>query len=276
MIVKIGALACALLASTAAYAAPDTATVKQTVRALLKASSDGDYAAVAALETAQGSIIDAFAPYRWDSFKDWGAAYGTFAAQNGDAHWKMTPRKFSHVNVEGERAYVVAIVAGSYTERGRPRKENGTATFTLEKQEGHWRVASYAWMSKAGVDNGADASAVVAAVHAFTSMAGTPQPAPTAIVDEFAPYHWTGPTANADWYAGLQKGMAAENATDIALKLAAPDQLGVNGDKAYAVFPTIITDKKNGKPTSEHGQFAFALEKSDAAWHITSWAWATR
>jgi ketosteroid isomerase-like protein len=278
MISKIVAIAsvCAVLGGTAAVAAPDTGAVKETVRKFWKAGNDKDAAAGMALLTADGSIIDEFAPFRWDSFKDWGAAFSAYNSQNGVAHTKTTFVKFAHVNVEGDRAYAVAAVAYTYTEGGKARKENGTETFTLEKQAGGWRIASFAWASKAGVDQGADATAVIDAVHTFTSMATPPSPPPSAIVDEFAPYHWTGASANADWFAGLQKSMAQEHSTGIALKLAAPDQLSVNGDNAYAAFPTIITSKVHGKAMAEHGEFAFALDKSAGAWHITSWAWATK
>jgi hypothetical protein len=277
MISRIAATAVAImLASTAAYASPEAGAVKATVQKFLRAANDGNNAAGMALLATDGSVIDEFAPFRWDSFADWGAAYGAYNAQNGVAHARTALSKFAHVNVEGDRAYAVASVTYTYTEGGKLRKENGIETYALEKQPGGWRIASFAWLSKAGVDQGADASAIVDAVHAFTSMAAPPSPPPTAIVDEFAPYHWTGATANADWYAGLQKSIAKEHATDLALKLAAPDQLSVNGDKAYAVFPTIISSKAHGKTMAEHGAFAFALDKVDGAWHIASWAWATK
>jgi ketosteroid isomerase-like protein len=278
MVSKIGTIAsaCLMLATTAAYAMPDAGAVKETVRKFLKATNDGDRAAGAAVLTADGSVIDEFAPFRWDNFDDWGTAYAAYNSQNGVTHARATLLKFSHVNVEGDHAYAVATVIYAYTEGGRARKENGTETYTLQKTAGAWRIASFAWMSRGGVDQGADATAILDTVHGFTSMTGTPSPAPDAIVDEFAPYHWTGPTAHADWYAGLQKGLAQSHASDLALALAAPDQLSVNGDKGYAVFPTVITDHERGKTVNEHGQFAFALEKSNGAWHVTSWAWATR
>jgi hypothetical protein len=278
MISKIGTVATLgiLLAGTSAYALPDTGAVKDTIRTAFAAANKGDNAAFMAKLTPQASVIDEFAPFRWESFADWGAALAAYNSANGVAHAKTSQIKFLHVNVEGDRAYAVTTVAYTYTEGGKARKENGTETFALEKDAGHWRVSAFTWMSKAGVDGGADATAVLDTIHAFASMAAPPATPPTAIVDEFAPYHWTGASANADWFAGLQKSMAQDHSTDIALKLAAPDQLSVNGNKAYAVFPTIITSKVHGKAMAEHGAFAFALDKADGAWHITSWTWATK
>jgi hypothetical protein len=277
MISKIAAaaLVCAMLAGTSAYAAPDSGAVKNTIRTALAAANKADNAAFMAKTTAQASVIDEFAPFRWDSFADWGAAYTAYNTQNGVAHPKTVLGRFVHVNVEGDHAYAVATVIYTYTEGSKPRKENGLETYALEKQADGWKIASFAWISKAGVDQGADATAIVDAVHAFASMTTPPSPPPTAIVDEFAPYHWAGASANADWFAGLQKDMALHHQTDIVLKLGAPDQLSVNGNKGYAVFPTIINSKVHGRTMAERGAFAFTLEKSDGAWHIVSWAWAT-
>lgn len=174
----VAALACAMLAGTAAYASPDAGTVKETIRTALAAANKGDNAAFMAKVTPQASVIDEFAPFRWDSFADWGAAYGAYNSANGVAHPKTTLLRFSHVNVEGDRAYAVASVTYSYTEGGKSRKENGIETYALEKQPDGWRIASFAWLSKAGVDQGADATAIVDAVHAFTSMAAPPATPP--------------------------------------------------------------------------------------------------
>jgi len=263
-----------LLWSAGASAAPDA--VKQTVRMFLDKANKGDFAGGIALTAQDASIIDEFAPFRWDSFADWGQAFGAYGAQNGITHARTTLLKFAHVNIEADRAYVVASVVYTYGEGGKPRKENGTEVFALEKHAAGWRIASFAWFGKAGVDQGAEASAILDTVHAFTAMTTPPAPPPSAIVDEFAPYHWTGASANAEWFAGLQKSMAKEGSSDISLALSPPDQLSVNGSKAYAVFPTIIASKMHGKRMKEHGQFAFALDKTDGAWHIASWAWATR
>ncbi|HEY5047868.1 MAG TPA: hypothetical protein VII49_07625 [Rhizomicrobium sp.] len=63
---------------------------------------------------------------------------------------------------------------------------------------------------------------------------------------------------------------------DVVLTPVAPSHLSIAGDKAYAVFPTVIADRHNGMPMTEHGAFVFALDKSGGAWHIASWTWATR
>jgi len=276
MAIVAGAACVALAATTVAHAASDSGAVKQTVRTLFAKLKAGDSAGATALFAANGSIIDEFAPYHWDSFADWGAAYAAYNTQNGIVTPANTILKFNHVNVDGGRAYAVATVAYTYTERGKARKVPGTEVYSLAKGENGWRIDSFSWFSKAAVDTGADAAAIVDAVHRFASMGTPPSPPPSEIVDEFSPFEWEGTTANADWLRDYSHMSAKAGTSDLAINLAAPSHLSITGDRGYAMFPTVLTFKLHGKPTAEHGAFAFALDKSDGAWHIASWTWATR
>jgi hypothetical protein len=158
---------------------------------------------------------------------------------------------------------------------GHARAEPGTEVAALEKAQQGWCVKSFAWLSKAGVDGGADSSAIGNAVAEFASMKAGNAPSPTAITDEFSPYLWQGASAAAEWNEGLQKSAMADHDAGLKIGLSAPSHLSVNGDNAYAVYPTTLTFTHKGKPAKERGAFAFALEKSAGAWRITSWAWAT-
>ena len=52
-------------------------------------------------------------------------------------------------------------------------------------------------------------------------------------------------------------------------------QLIITADRAYVVVPANYTFKKNGKLVKETGSmFTFALQKGEAGWRITGWAWA--
>lgn len=272
----IAACAASLVAvsATEAFAASDAGAVKQTIRALFAKSNAGDTAGTLALCEQDGSIIDDFAPFRWESFPDWLNAYGSYSSANGMSGSKFTILKFAHVNVADDHAYAVVNVVVRYKENGKERKESGSEAITLDKQSAGWRIASYAWFGKGGIDSGADAAAITDAVKSFVSLS-TPI-APGAIVDEFGPFHWTGAGATAAWSDGFAKLSKANGWTDTALHLAPPSELLVNGDKGYAAFPTTITYKQHGKPKTEHGGFALAFDKTDGAWHITSWAWVTR
>ena len=267
----------ASLACTATMAhASEADSVKQTVRTWFAKFNAGDGAGALALNTENGSIIDEFAPFRWTRFADWFKDYDAYAQTNGITASKIRIGNFTHVNVDGGRAYVVVPATYVFRENGRPHSEPATDVLSLEKINGSWRITSAAWLGRTGVDTGADATAVTNTVAAFASMASPPSPPPVAIVDEFAPYHWEGANANADWFAGLTRLNAADGVTDMALKLSAPSQLAVNGDWAYAAFPTVIASKHHGKSEAEHGGFAFTLHRQNGGWQIVSWAWGTK
>jgi ketosteroid isomerase-like protein len=254
----------------------ETGAINQTVRTWYAKFNAGDKAGALALCAEKGSIIDEFAPFRWTSFSDWFKAYGVYASQNGIAASKVTFDRFAHVNIDSGRAYVAGSATYSYKEGDKRHVEPGMNVLTLEKTPAGWRIASVAWFGRNGADMGADATSIGNTVNSFASLSAPPSPPPIAIVDEFAPYQWEGAGANADWSAGLAKLTAAGGVTGMALKLDKPSQLMVNGDWAYAVYPTVITSQHHGKSSAEHGGFAFTLQKTDAAWHIVSWAWATK
>ena len=256
-------------------AASDTAAVRQTLQTMLGRVNTGDVAGALALSTADGSVIDEFAPYAWSDSGHWGQDFGTYLAQNGITDDVTTIRKFRHVNVNGGRAYVVVTVLNTYKVSGKSHSEPGTEVYTLEKGTAGWRFNSYIWFSNNGVDSGADASAITEVVRDFAAGRTGPATSPTAITDEFAPFFWHGPNAVADWYSDLQKSSARNHDTDLAIAPGAASQLNINGDKAYAVYPTVLKFNHMGKPMTERGAFAMAFDKSSGNWRMTSWAWAT-
>jgi len=253
--------------------------VMATIKASILYGNTGNDAGYAALIASPGIAIDEFGPYRWNSVAAWGAALAAYDTQNGITDAKVTLLGFRHVNVEGGSAYVVSREGYAFKERGKPRREMGDVAYTLTKASGKWQIDGFAWLSKGGVDQGADADAIVAAIHtAFDPPLDKLDPAAlgSAIIDEFPPYRWMGPSAATDWLNTLKQGAAAQGLTDIMLHLAKPVHVSITGDAAYAVVPTVITSLKHGKPSKEDGSFAIALTKDGSGWRITDWAWATK
>jgi hypothetical protein len=277
MITKIlaGIAAClSLTAATGAYAASDSAGVKKTIVTAFAKANKGDMAGAFANFAKDGTVIDEFAPFHWSNFDEWGKALDSYNTQSGVARASTRILKFVHVNAEGGRAYAVLSVLYSYKISGKLKKEPATEVMTLARDGTAWKIDAFNFLGKAGADAGADSDAIVAAANGFARTASA-SPAPTAIVDEFAPYHWVGTSAQDDWGGALKAMMTKTGGSDLALKLDPPSQLSVNGTTAYAVFPTTITSKTNGKPEVEKGAFAMAFAK-DGGWHIVSWAWATK
>ena len=98
--------------------------------------------------------------------------------------------------------------------------------------------------------------------------------APT-IVDNVAPFIWSGPKAFDTWLSDLAKSEAALGKTDGAVWFGDPVDEFVAGDRAYVVTPCSYTYKQKGQTVREAGMTAFVLVKDGADWKVESWSWAS-
>jgi len=98
--------------------------------------------------------------------------------------------------------------------------------------------------------------------------------APT-IVDDIAPFHWSGPGAFDSWLGDLGKAEAAEGKTDGVVWFGDPVAESVVGDRAYVVAPCSYTFKQKGMTLRETGLTSFVLVKQGGAWKIESWTWGS-
>ena len=98
--------------------------------------------------------------------------------------------------------------------------------------------------------------------------------APT-IVDEIAPFRWSGPNAFDSWLGDLGKSEAAEGKTKGVVWFGTPVREEVVGDHAYVVTPCSYTYTQKGKRFRESGLATFVLVKVGADWKIESWTWAS-
>jgi ketosteroid isomerase-like protein len=93
------------------------------------------------------------------------------------------------------------------------------------------------------------------------------------IVDEVAPYIWSGQGAFAGWLAALGKETSSLGKTDEAVAFGAPTRELVDGAQAYAIVPVTYTYKQKGAAMVEVAQITFTLRKGAAGWKISSWTW---
>lgn len=93
------------------------------------------------------------------------------------------------------------------------------------------------------------------------------------IVDEVAPFSWSGPNASQQWAADLDKHESSLGITDGKVKYSAPTRSVVEGDTAYVIVPTAYLFNQHGKPMSEEAQMTFVLHKQNGAWKIAGWVW---
>jgi ketosteroid isomerase-like protein len=102
---------------------------------------------------------------------------------------------------------------------------------------------------------------------------------PASIIDEFAPHHWDGPNACADWARDLAAANKKAGVTGGIVTLARPWILNVTGDRngnyAYVVIPASYTYRVHGTPAKELGSvFTLALKTTPAGWRIVAWSWS--
>jgi hypothetical protein len=92
------------------------------------------------------SIIDEFPPHVWNSCADWAKAFGEFNDKNAvtDADAKiLAPWS---VDVDGDRAYVVAPATYTYKLKGKLMKEpHAVLTVALKKTDAGWRITAWTW-----------------------------------------------------------------------------------------------------------------------------------
>jgi hypothetical protein len=98
-----------------------------------------------------------------------------------------------------------------------------------------------------------------------------------AIIDEFPPYHWEGPTALADWNRDYQAhAKEIGGVTESRVDLLQPAEVDVHGDTAYAVIPTTYRYISNAKRIREGGILTAALRKIGGTWRVAAFAWSNQ
>lgn len=97
----------------------------------------------------------------------------------------------------------------------------------------------------------------------------------TSIIDEFPPHEWHGAGACAKWASDYDVDAKKNGITDGLVTMSDPQHVDITADHAYVVGSANYAYKKNGKPVSETGSvITIVLQKGNAGWRITGWAWA--
>jgi len=103
----------------------------------------------------------------------------------------------------------------------------------------------------------------------FEGHAGNPT-----IIDEFAPYAWTGPKAPQDWAQSFAADSKAHAITEPRMDFAAPIRAESDGKSAYVVLPTVYRFKQNGRSMSAAGTMTFVMVHQGADWKIAGWTYS--
>jgi len=143
------ALLVALLAAPAPALAADRDDVMGPVKQFVDGFNKGDVKSALAACAEQTSIIDDFPPHEWhgpNACESWANDFGAVAKKEGITDSVVTLGKPRHVDVAGDRAYVVVPATYVYKLKGKAVKETGsTMTLALQKGAKGWQITGWAW-----------------------------------------------------------------------------------------------------------------------------------
>jgi ketosteroid isomerase-like protein len=146
----------AVLAVALMAAGPSAATEKtdamKSVHQFIDGFNKGDIKTALAACAEQTSIIDEFPPHEWHgagACATWANDFDAYAKKNGITDSAVTLGTPRHVDVTGDRAYVVVPVDYTYKVKGKPAKQTGSLlTVALQKGAAGWRMTGWTWSTK--------------------------------------------------------------------------------------------------------------------------------
>ncbi|HEY5257974.1 MAG TPA: nuclear transport factor 2 family protein [Candidatus Baltobacteraceae bacterium] len=126
-------------------------------------------------------------------------------------------------------------------------------------------------------------AAVTAIVHRVMTAANTANPAglsglyaaDAGVVDENAPYYWTGTNAGRAWLTVVDNLLAKMKATHFKAVSVAPTEYQAAAGSAYLIVPVVISGNAGKKSIRETGLMTLTLRKTHGTWQITSQIWTT-
>jgi ketosteroid isomerase-like protein len=130
-------------------AASEKADVMATVHQFVDGINKGDMKTALAACAAPSAIIDEFPPHAWQgatACADWANDLDTYNKKNGITDATATIGKPRHVDVTGDRAYVVVPATYTYKQKGKRGTESGSIlTAALQKSAAGWVITAWAW-----------------------------------------------------------------------------------------------------------------------------------
>jgi ketosteroid isomerase-like protein len=94
------------------------------------------------------------------------------------------------------------------------------------------------------------------------------------IVDEFAPYLWSGTGSVQRWVSDYGKDAGAKDIKAGRIDYAAPVQAMSDGDGAYIVLPTTYRFTQQGRKMAGKGSMTFVMKRVGPDWKIASWTYS--
>ena len=109
----------------------------------------GDIKGMATVCANPASILDGLAPHSWQgatACEDWYKDVLVAGEKEGATDYAVTLGKPRHLDVTGDRAYVVLPATMTFKHHGKQVTQTGaTWTVSLRKLDDGWRITAWAW-----------------------------------------------------------------------------------------------------------------------------------
>lgn len=146
LIALVGVIA---VSGTAPAFATDQSDVMVPIHQFVDGFNKGDAKTALAACADETSIIDEFPPHEWHgagACAKWASDYEANAKKEGITDGFVTLNKPRHVDVKGDRAYVVIPTDYVFKQDGKAMKETRSAfAFALQKGASGWRITGWSW-----------------------------------------------------------------------------------------------------------------------------------
>jgi ketosteroid isomerase-like protein len=143
------ALVLAVILTAGTAAASDKTDVMASVNQFIDGFNKGDVKSAVAACASPVSIVDEFPPYAWQgpaACSDWANDFLANATKNAISDSVVTLGKPRHLDLAGDRAYVVAPADYKYKLKGKATVQKGaTMTLALQKTADGWRITGWSW-----------------------------------------------------------------------------------------------------------------------------------
>ena len=138
-----------VMAASGSAAASEQSNVMVPIHQFADGFNKGDVKSALAACADETSIIDEFPPHEWHgagACAKWADDYVANAAKEGITDGVVTLGKPRHVDVSGDRAYVVVPANYTFRQKGKAVKETtATMTLALHKGAAGWRITGWSW-----------------------------------------------------------------------------------------------------------------------------------
>jgi ketosteroid isomerase-like protein len=141
-----------MAAAAATLAASEQGAVMATVRQFVNGFNAGSIKTMTLACASPASIVDDLPPHEWQgptACADWAKTYAAYAARYGISDSIVTLGRPWHVDITGDRAYVVVPAAYTYRQHGRRLSQSGSVyTLALRKVGPRWLITGWAWADR--------------------------------------------------------------------------------------------------------------------------------